>query len=292
MSGETVERGGGCSLPPYLETVITGKCADEPETPNWRADVAGVMQIQGRFLEAARYEVCGKVTRGYCPQCGYRELKTRIHRCELRECPECSRLEAKRLFIRIMREIKSIPALPGWTWRHLVITTKRTPYTDIRPDYLKLKIGIKRLRAFFRRKQFGGNISAVGGLQFGPKNAMAHVHIAIFSPWLNLKQIQEIMGQGTAWIKKIKSAKQFEEAVRYSANFTKSRDPVFLANIGQALKGTRRVFTWGRLYGVGKIAKKEKTDYICPMCTTKMRWEYVLEAVTAGPLAGLSPGFH
>lgn len=281
---------GGGDLGP-LETGITGKCADEPESDDYRQSVASVMRIQTRYVEAERYLECGRITRTFCPKCGFKDLQTRVHRCGLRECPECSQIEAKRIYTRIMREVRKIPPFPRWKWRHLVITSVRNPLSPIRDDYLKLKIGIKRLRAYFRRKEFLGKISAVGGCQFGPKNAMAHVHIAIFCPWLDLDAIQRVTGLGTVFVKVIKSAVQFYECVRYSANFTKSRDPCFLANMGLAMKGTRRIFTWGKLYGCTTALKKEKTDKDCPCCGARLSWEYVLVGVSARPLSGLSPGF-
>ena len=283
--------GPGCEFLGPLETGITDKCADEPESDDYRQSVASVMRVQRRYVEAERYVECGKITRSYCPKCGFKELRTSVHRCGLRECPECSQIEAKRLYTRIMREVRKIPPFPRWTWRHLVITSVRNPLTPIRDDYLKLKTGIKRLRAYFRRKEFLGKISAVGGCQFGPANAMAHVHLAIFCPWLDLEAIQKVTGLGTVFVKVIKSSVQFYECVRYSANFTKSRDPCFLANMGLAMKGTRRIFTWGNLYGCTTEPKKEKIKRECPCCGARLSWEYVLDHISARPLSGLSPGF-
>jgi hypothetical protein len=190
-----------------------------------------------------------------------------------------------------MKVVKKIPPFPGWTWRHLVITTVRNRETPIRDDYQKLKSGIRALRAFFRHKKFCARISAVGGCQFGPMNAMAHVHLAIFCPWLDLDEITRVTGLGTCNIKRIKTANQFYEAVRYCANFTKSKDPVFLANMGMALKRTRRVFTWGALYNRATKQKREKIVSVCPCCGEKMRWEFVPAPFSAVPISGLSPGY-
>jgi hypothetical protein len=293
VEAEIITQGerGAFLFPRPLENLITGKCADEPESDDFRQSVAGIMRTQGRRAEAVRYMECGKVTRSYCPQCGWKELKTRVHRCGLRECPECARIEAKRLFTRIMATIKKITPFPGWTWRHLVITTKRVPGTPIRDDYLKVKSGLRALRAYFRKKQFAGRISAVGGIEFGPANAMSHVHIVIFSPFLDLREIQRTTGLGSCWVEQVKSARQVENATLYAVDFTESRDPVFIANMGSAMKGTRRVFTWGALYGCAKKEPKKKTDFKCPCCNTAMRWEYVLDHVSAVPLSGLSPGY-
>lgn len=287
----SVRENQGTEFPRPLETLITGKCADDQMDDDFRKSVAGVMRVQGRGVEAARYEECGKITRSYCPQCSYRELRTRVHYCGLRECPVCARIEAKRLFSRVMPQIKKIRPLPGWAWRHLVITTRRVVNTSIRADYLAVKAGLRALRAFFRQKRFAGHISAVGGIEFGPRNAMSHVHLVIFSPFLDLLEIQKRTGLGKCWISRVKNARQVENATLYAVDFTATRDPVFIANMGLAMKGTRRIFTWGALYGCTAREKKKKISELCPLCSTAMRWEYVPDQVSAVPLSGLAPGY-
>ena len=278
-------------FPRPLETFITTKCADEVNYVLVRADVASIMCVQGRYKEAARIEECGTFVRKVCPSCGYRELRTYQLRCDLRECPECARMEAKRLFVRIMRTVKKIPLFPGWTWRHLVITSKRDNSKPMKDDYLKIKAGLRKLRAYFRKKEFSNRISAVGGIQFGPKNCMAHVHLAIFCKWLNLQEIKEVTGLGSCWIKVIKTSEQFYEAVRYGCNVSKVVDPVYLANCGLTFKGSRRLFTWGFLYGSTTPEKRVKVECKCPCCQVKMTHEHVYHPISAVPRSGLSPGF-
>jgi hypothetical protein len=189
-----------------------------------------------------------------------------------------------------MERMKTIPAIPGWSWKHLICTTKRIPFTDIRPDYMRVKRGLRALRAYFRKKRFMNKISAVGGIEFGPKNAMCHVHIIIFAPYLDFEEIGQIWGQGSIQIKNVTSARQVENATLYAVDFTESKDPVFIANMGLAMKGTRRVFTWGKLYGCASRKKEKHEAQKCPSCDSLLRWEYVPEQTHALPPAGTSPG--
>jgi hypothetical protein len=283
-------------FPRPLETPITDKCEDtlkvEDSKPDrtFREDVASVMNVQGRYKDASRYLECGKVTRDVC-RCGHKATKTRVMRCGLRECQVCAGIEAKRLYLQILVEMGRVDKKPGWTWRHAVLTSIRKPGTDLKEDLKKVKAGLKRLRYYLRgttkaTARYRAGISAVGGIEFGPKNGMVHVHLMIYAPFIPKDEMEKAWSVGTIHFKEITSARQIENVCLYAIDFTKKKkdkrtgeliplSPVFIANVGKVLKGWRRIFTWGGLYK--RIKKKEKTkkNEVCPKCGEKMSWEVV-----------------
>jgi hypothetical protein len=273
-----------------LEDRNTGNSADGQERAFSREAVAGVMRQQGRYKEAERYESCGRVIVDYCPTCKYTAPKVRVFRCGLRECRDCSRIESNRLFNRIIKEVVKVPAVAGWRWRHVVLTSRRIKTNFLRDDYLKVKFGLDRVQNYFRRAKFKPKIGACGGIEFGPKNQMVHCHLFIFCPFLNKDELQKVWKLGTIFFKEVESERQTLEACLYAINFSKMKDPVLLATIGLVMKKTRRVFTWGRLYGSARKDKKPKIEHKCPCCGEKLHWHFDQEQSPSIPRAGPDEG--
>lgn len=290
---EEITHGGEGSFPALrpLETLNTGKSAERPKTPFSRESVAEVMRLQGRGKEALRYLNCGKMIKDYCLACDYVKPEIRVYRCGLRECRECSQIETNRLFNRVLQEMFKMPHIAGWAWRHIVLTSKRENKFTLKHDYSLVKFGLDRLQNYFRTKKFKAKIGAVGGIEFGPQNQMVHVHLLIYCPFLDKEEMLKKWKLGSIFYKKVTSEKQALNACLYAVDFSKLKDPAILANIGYVMKRTRRVFTWGRLYGSAKKEKKKKDGYKCPKCKEGLHWRFNQEGdpreTRAGPIVDM-----
>jgi len=254
--------------------------------PVWREKVADNLYATGLYKESSRYRQCGKMVRDYCPACGHKELKTRSFWCESRICPECAERAEKKIFIATIEAMKSVPVASGWRWRHITITQKRVDYVPLTDDLEKLKGGLNRLRKFFcNKKRFKITVNgkkvfgALGGIEFGPKNGMVHAHILAYTPFLDQDEIQSVIGLGWIGIKEVKTEKGIKEVTRYCVDFTGKGDglpsPDFMCAVAHALKGKRRIFTWGSLYN--KIRIRKEFDFepkICPKCGGMMLWHF------------------
>lgn len=260
--------------PRPLENRNTDKLTDEQARARSRESIAGCMRQQGRYKEAQRFEDCGRIIKAYCSGCGYSDPKVRVFRCGLRECQECSTIESNRLFNRIIDRVCKTAPVAGWRWRHIVLTSRRDTTKSLKDDYIRVKFELNRLHTFFRKKEFSPGISAVGGIEFGPKNQMVHVHLFIFCKWLSKQQLKKVWRLGSCWFKRVVSERQTLNACLYSIDFSKMPDSMMIANIGLIMKKTRRVFTWGGLYGTANKDKKKKNNYVCPCCGEKMHWKF------------------
>lgn len=256
---------GYAGVPRPLENLTTDNCADGQDR-RWREDVAGVMRAQGRDREADRFLSCGRLVQGVCGKCGHRE-EIREWRCGLRECPECSRKEAGDRFREALKDMRKVPQVAGWVWRHLTLTLDGGPRLAMREGVLRAQEGLKRLRGYFRRKQFNPGVSAVYGIEFGPDHGRCHVHLLIYAPFLDRTAVEQAWGGGRIDFNLVESERQIENTVLYCIDFTEGPSPAFVASAGQALKGVRRVGAWGFLYGSAR--KKVLHSRVCPCCSSK-----------------------
>jgi hypothetical protein len=257
---EAVPEGWSEDVRRPLEYPTTDKC----DKTDYRLQVAGVMRSQGRHLEADRYLACGRVVQDVCGDCGHK-AEPRVWRCGLRECPECARREAGERFQDLIRDMRTLPAVPGFAWKHVVFTLDGGTLT-LREGAERCREGMSRVVRWFRRARFKFGVSGFYGLEFGPKTGRAHVHMIVYAPYLAVDDLAGIWKEGNVRLFPVTSERQVENVTLYAVDFTDpDASPVFVASVGHALKGMRRVARFGKLYGMK--SRKVRKARVCPCCS-------------------------
>lgn len=197
-------------------------------------------------------------------------------RCWLRVCPHCATAFANKLRARYEGRIETVIAQDVYSWslKKIELTMRRSD--DLARDLSDLHKMTKKLyKHFFGRDKRAG---AFGCAEVGPRGGNVHVHLVAYGPfvaqaaisayWEKLsrrhREVYEDAAAGDGdrivWVKRIQPGAAVREAIKYITKFAKHDDgepgnafvlPVEdLAALHFALKGKRRVWSWGAFYGL------------------------------------------
>lgn len=121
----------------------------------------------------------------FCSHCGY-SVRVPIH-CSSRTCPTCVRSRSYRVRSRISFAISFSTALPGYTWKHLVLTIPNCEDLNSGIDLLISSFRRLRHRKFWQRSVIGGfyvlEVTRTGDLWH------PHLHIVMYSLFVHWKTI-------------------------------------------------------------------------------------------------------
>lgn len=186
-------------------------------------------------------------------------VKVQRRRCWLRICPKCSQDHAARLRARYEGRIQKVLAsrVAGCSLKHLTLTLPRS--LDSRGDLSKLHRCTKKLVKHFWGAHGQG---AFATAELGPLGGNVHAHIIVYGRYVRQDEISRYWKKLTenamvVWIKQITPSRAVREGLKYitklgerdeSGKFT--IQPSDLAELHMALKGRRRVWSWGCFYGL------------------------------------------
>lgn len=231
----------------------------------FRKGVVKELKLKGLGRKATRWDMCGTAVRYKCG-CGH------IHfgkfSCGLRTCPECADKTARSMYRQFKEVLTDWKCVPGWKWKHITLTTINNGGNG-RELIKRMKRGQARVRRYFK-ETYGKDVAGIGGLEFGD-NGMIHFHLAVYVPWLNRDYLwKKVWRLGFISIKTLKSNKQLLNVVSYAIRFFKGDKllitPEQAVSYEIVLKGFRRIFTFGRLYGRVRVRAVFNRYYSCPNC--------------------------
>jgi hypothetical protein len=254
-------------------------------------DKAGV----GLFDEAERYYRCGKdAVSLQCPDCHSRYYIKSW--CRSRICDHCAAIYKKKLFKKLMPEIRTVMARKkrGYVVALLTLTisTKRFgPGGPGRSDidrlyketskFFKLHYGkyagkiSKKGRIYENRKRYIGG-GWVATLEVGQGNNNLHVHSVVYGPirqWFKLKSSWEkITGDSMGVdIRKVRGARQVANYVlKYITKPPIDDDLASYADYAVMIKGSRRIRTGGVFYNKLALAKRGGRKCECIYCNSRL----------------------
>ncbi len=228
------------------------------------ADAVGVLDAEaGRKMTACNHPdhaelgICVHSDEAGAP--GLVMIKVRRQRCWLRVCPKCQPDIAARLRARYERRIRIVLAEPvkGWSLKSFVLTLDRQLSND--------GAELKRLGAMTKKlvKHFWGQkgAGAFATFEVGAVGGKLHAHGIAFGPYVEQAELsnywRQLTGCQVVWIRRVTPSEALREGVKYIAklssrdeagNFIMSADQ--LAELHMALKGKRRLRSWGCFYGM------------------------------------------
>ncbi|KAA0271022.1 MAG: hypothetical protein EDM79_13835 [Chloroflexi bacterium] len=246
---------------PSLDTTGNKSSEREQREQRWRQEVArelGESAYPGK--KTLSFLNCGQELRALlCTHCGHEEPRPLT--CDLRVCPKCARKRANKLYHRLLPVVKDANS-NGYRLKLVTVTMKPR---SIGEDLDRLSDAIpKFVNKWLRAPGFG----AVAGMEVG-SHGNVHAHILYYGPYI----LQEKLRQGwrdltqdshivdiRVW--KGTRAKALREACKYAIKAGQG-DPGLAAEVEIALKGKRRIRSYGIFYG---LDDGEEPVLTCPDC--------------------------
>jgi len=260
---------------------------------------------------AERYALCGVEGHGSYSECPRHPIGSESphpstyhpYSCMLRLCPRCARqlaADLRRKYGAVLREIlaeQSHKLRRGWSLKLITLTTSHEVGSCV-GAHVKDTLDAARdvLHTVFDGAEGWG---AVAGLEAGEQGAKLHVHALVWSPYVAQERLSEewrrrtgfrvvdvrSAGGKTTW-QDAKSRGYYTErelggivfeALKYAVKLTEL-SPEQLVDFHVALKGRRRVRSWGSFYNSGVVVEREPE--LCEVCGERMvvTPEWVIDA--------------
>ena len=268
--------------------------------------------LQERDPNAAeRYALCGEEGQGRFCECSQSPIGSPDahpshyvpYSCMLRICPRCAKRlasDVRRKYEAVLREVlseQSYKLRHGWSLRLITLTTSYE-VGECAGEHVKTTLDAARdtLHGVFDGREGWG---AVAGLEAGERGAKLHVHVLCWSPYVSQKRLSRewerrsgftvvdvrSAGGKTTWqdarSRGFYSEEELHgivaEALKYAVKLTEL-SPEQLVELHVALKGRRRVRSWGSFYASGVEVEREVET--CEVCGARMMLtpEWVVEA--------------
>ena len=205
-----------------------------------------------------------------CKGCGL-EYITPIS-CGLRTCPKCAKKQSNELFFNIWNVVKRLRETKIYKLRHITLTygNKGSLWSDLRES----KKAFRKLWHNYLEKKGAGALVCV---EIGDKNRSVHLHVLYFGMFVFWKQLSKEWKKvtGGRWeidVRLVKGKKGIREVTKYISKgiYRENKDLENMFEIEEALKGMRRIMTYGIFYDY----KLPEPVFTCPVCGCE-HWEYV-----------------
>jgi len=222
-------------------------------------------------------------------------VKHQRERCWLRICPKCARDISARLRLRYAARLAVVELHKpmGFGFKHLVLTMRRgDDGRDLRADLEFIHKAAKKLVHHFWTK---GNkrAGAFATVEIGPQGGNVHVHAMVWGAFVPKHEIwaywEKLTGNLDVHIEAKTKAEVLAEGLKYITKLAKSDDGLAftlstedLVTLHLAMRGKRRVWAWGALYGMVDDERDAEEDVErdagrCDECRTPMLWARVAE---------------
>lgn len=272
----------------------------------WRADVAQLLQDGEHFDEAELWDYCNdspryKINRGdptipediktawVCSTSCDHQAVLFSPTCDNRVCPDCAQRATARLLARYVPAIaKLMEEYPKHRLRTIVFTRVITLGDDGFKEIAQegFKLIQKVMRKVVGEKWNKDGAGMLVNWEVGSNGLKLHYHAVYFGDWVEQRKLSTEWKKATGdsyvvWVSGIKHNKgDWEKKVKYTLKYaTKfySRDsetgkrkylsPELTIELFKALKGTRRIRSYGSLYSIGEPPERM---FCCDDCGSPM----------------------
>lgn len=253
---------------------------------------ADVLKVQ---CEAERFLYCGDIQRVYeCPKCSHKYKAPSS--CNSRICPTCSQRMAHRFQSQFLEAVRPFWSRQAKTYgpKFLTLTFTTARWSGAYPSRAEFReckrlVNLFVLRFYSRYKAVysrhgrwyaGRRVLGAGAVavpEFGKGNNL-HFHLLAYGPYYRRDSLIAFWKQitGDSWLVDIREPKGGPKAaVRYVLKYIqkppKTDSPTDLAAWAWLLKGSRRLATYGILYGrVRSTLPPDEIPFECVWCHLKL----------------------
>ncbi len=289
--------------PPTLVDAIT---KNDNVYRQWRDDVAAELQTRKHYDDAERWDYCDnspryKISRHkadlppstttvwVCSASSEHDAVLFSASCDFRICPDCAHRHTARLLNRYVPAIeKEMAAHPKYRLRTIMLTRsvqlgsegfakaategfnliQKLMYSVVGPDWNKKGAGL------------------LANWEVGPNGHKLHYHMVYLGPWVAHKKLSEAWekltgGDKVVWITAVKHNDgdwqgAVIETLKYATKFYSENkatgeriylSPKLTVDLFEAMKGTRRIRSWGSFY---HLEEQKERVFCCEQCDSKM----------------------
>ncbi len=245
-----------------------------------------LLEEHGMEDKAQRMCDCGNKYNAFrCKESAHADKKQMIfsYRCELRICPRCGKKHGYETRRKAGEVMKSIQKTRTHKFALLTLTERSTAKRALTSKRLKaFNQNVRKLiNKLYPKKQ---NCGAMAVTEIGKRNNV-HAHVLVYGPYIS----QEIISKywkaitGDSYIVDVRAARDHKIALYYITKYI-LKAPEFdeleqYVLFLKALKGVRRLHTYGIMYGV-KIPKREALK--CPYCGGGIEYEGMVDELYYG----------
>jgi len=272
----------------------------------WRDAVSAELQEREHYDEAERWDYCDTSPRHIinrnkpdlpptadnvwvCSKSSEHDTVLFSPTCDYRFCPDCAHRHTARLLRRYVPAIEEqITKNPNYRLRTLTLTrsvtlgTRGFGETANKGFQLIQKLMAEVVGPNWNKKGAG----LLANWEVGPNGLKLHYHMVYLGPWVDQKLLSKTWqkltgGDRVVWVKAVlKNDGDWQGAVmetlKYATKFytedkaTKERkylSPALTVDLFEAMKGTRRIRSWGSFYS---LEKQEDRAFCCSHCDAKM----------------------
>ncbi len=231
-----------------------------------RGDIARALHESGFYRESDRFERCGRrLIRLRC------QTETRTfalpETCKSRVCPECQQRAAAKMRRGFTKMIGSWRRRPGQAVMLITLTFRSNGGAISGPDIRRGFREVRRLIREFYPKSRG--CGAVGVAEIGAHNNL-HVHLIVVGGYVAQRELSArwLHITGNSYVVDVRAVRDVTRSVGYVLKYMGKTpdyaDPGAYAGLLRALRGTRRLHTFGVWYN--GIEREPKQRLECPFC--------------------------
>lgn len=228
---------------------------------------------RGLTKASFRAERCGEPATLYCTNCGHIEVVK--YQCGLRTCPVCSKRLSRYYVGRFYEALKQLPVSKIMRFRLITITT---PLEVSRENVLL----VRKWAGKFWKRICGRKEGVIASMEVGEHGHHLHVHAIHYGRFKNQDRLAKLWqrisdnvgvvvdvralqghGQGSEFMLR----KSIKEVLKYATK-TSTMSYTDLADLEYALKGSRRISTYGIFYRLERWLRAEQKSWVrvCPVC--------------------------
>lgn len=235
----------------------------------WDRQEQLALALEGRGLQkrADRHRLCNRTWNTWqCSACEG-ETTAAIATCDLRVCVSCQRRQSKELAAKTRRKLDAIGQRKGWRLRLITLTVRTDGLEDMRRA---VKLLGRALPKLWRKVLKAEGAGAMFALEAGEARGNIHCHGLYYGPWVDQKELSAEWskltgGSFVVHVTEAKGAGAVAEVCKYVCHPALKVE--LQAALEDALQGTRRVRTYGTLYGC-EPEPEETPGRTCPCCGT------------------------
>jgi len=194
--------------------------------------------------------------------------------CMLRVCPDCGQYSAHLIQEKYRPVIEREAAKSHRkALKFVTLTTNIELADDIGPAVLQLLDWSRDLYRKLWGKEKGSG--ALATLETGEDGLKLHTHLILQGRFIKQedlsKEWEKISGFPIVHITEISADKAVKEVLKYAVKFS-NLNPEQLVSLHNALKGRRRVRSWGCFYNPDIEEETEERETHCPECAAQLRY--------------------